>query len=253
MPHIDELLALEADRREAERSVISALTLLLRTEDGEVTTDLIRPAVPTLDIHLLGRLVALRLSGRQFSSGVEVIEIRSTRVQPSRAQEELFGARGRDLQAGARAIAAIRARFGDTVGDRGTARRLLAPRTYLHVCAAGKACLSVLRSAVPVQPTAVRRILHVPQQARQVPDRAREGSSCRVPGGIPGMETHRFIATTCSGNPKAACSGSTWTGARAPPGSRASWTEACVHACSTCRSGARPTSLSSRVPATPRS
>jgi hypothetical protein len=113
MPHIDELLAIEAERAEAARSVISGLTLILRTEDGEVTTDLIRPAVPTLKTPLLSRLIALRLSARQFSSGVEDIEIRFARTQPSRAQEELFVSRGRDQKAGERAIAAIRARFGD--------------------------------------------------------------------------------------------------------------------------------------------
>ena len=84
MPHIDELLAIEAGRAEEERSVISGLTLILRTEDGEITTDDIRPAVPTLQTSLLRRLIHLRLSARQFTSGVEDIEIRSARTRPSR-------------------------------------------------------------------------------------------------------------------------------------------------------------------------
>jgi|GEM_PF-1728597 len=113
MPHIDELLAIEAGRVEKERAVISGLTLILRTEDGEVSTDLIRPAVPTLKTRLLRRLILLRLSARQFSSGVEDIELRSDRTIPSRGQEELFTVRARDLHAGALAFAAIRARFGN--------------------------------------------------------------------------------------------------------------------------------------------
>ena len=113
MPHIDELLAIEAARAEAETTVICRLTLLLRTEDGLATTDTIRPSVPTLRTNLLSRLIHLRLSARQFTAGVESIEIRSARTRPSRGQEELFTTRGRDLQAGARAFAAIRARFGD--------------------------------------------------------------------------------------------------------------------------------------------
>lgn len=113
LPHIDELLAVEARRAEAQRSVISGLALILRTEDGETTTDLIRPAVPTLETQVFRRLVELRLSGRQFSSGVEDLEIRCARSRPSRVQGELFTLRRRDLDAGARAFAAIRARFGN--------------------------------------------------------------------------------------------------------------------------------------------
>jgi protein ImuB len=113
MDQIDELLAIERARAEAAASVILSLTLTLRSEDGTTTTDVIRPAVPTLQTALLSRLIRLRLSSRQLSSGVEDIEIRSTRTQPSRRQEWLFAAKGRDLAAGARAFAALRARFGN--------------------------------------------------------------------------------------------------------------------------------------------
>ena len=167
VPHIDELLAVEARRAEAERSVISGLTLILRTEDGEVTTDLVRPAVPTLETRLLMRLIVLRLSAREFSSGVEDIQIRSARTHPSRAQEELFGTRGRDLQAGARAIAAIRARFGnDSVTHAQLSESWLPERSFrwvpleklAHPCA----------RATPGSPSAVRRILYEPRQTGQV-------------------------------------------------------------------------------------
>ncbi|MGO9413276.1 MAG: Y-family DNA polymerase [Spirochaetia bacterium] len=113
MLHVDEMLALEVKRAEAERQVISGLSLALRTEDGEVATHLIRPAVPTLQAPLLQRLILLRLSACRFASAVENIEIRSERAQPSRIQEELFAVRGRDLKAGARVFAALRARFGN--------------------------------------------------------------------------------------------------------------------------------------------
>src|SRR5208282_4168358 len=87
--------------------------LTLRTEEGVLTAEVIRPAAPTLRLPVLRRLVHLRLSALQFSSGVVDIEITSARSRPSRRQEELFGSRGRDLQAGARAFAALRARFGN--------------------------------------------------------------------------------------------------------------------------------------------
>ena len=113
LPHIEELVSQEAARVESERCVISGLRLTLRTEDGEVTTDVIRPAAPTLRTPLLLRLIRLRLEARRLTSGVEDIEIRADQTAPSRKQEELFTVRGRDLQAGARAFAAIRARFGN--------------------------------------------------------------------------------------------------------------------------------------------
>ena len=173
MPHIDELLTIEARRVEKERAVISGLTLILRTEDGEISTDLIRPAVPTLKTHLLRRLILLRLSARQFSSGVEGIELLSDRAVPSRGQEELFTVRTRDLQSGALAFAAIRARFGnDSVS--------CAQLADSHVPGSSFAWVPLQRPVLPAPcqetraaeyssaeyPSLVRRILFTPRQAR---------------------------------------------------------------------------------------
>ncbi len=180
MPHIDELLSLEVGRAERETSVISGLTLILRTEEGEISTDVIRPAVPTLRVPLLRRLIQLRLSARQFSSGVEEIEIRSNRTQPSRTQEELFTARGRDLQAGARAFAAIRARFGNGSVTRAELRDSYLPERSFTWVPLDRPVLPAPRREMPaagrptpVRPTAVRRILLKRTQARldsQIPD-----------------------------------------------------------------------------------
>jgi protein ImuB len=179
MPHIDELLALEAGRVEKERAVISGLTLMLRTEEGETSTDVIRPAVPTLKTHLLRRLILLRLSARQFSSGVQDIELRSDRTIPSRGQEELFTVRTRDLQAGALAFAAIRARFGnDSVS--------CAQLTDSHLPESSFRWVPLQRPVLPApaqetpaaeDPTAVRRIFFAPRQTR----RSREPSETAEP------------------------------------------------------------------------
>ena len=168
MPHIDELLAIEAGRVEAERSVISGLTLILRTEEGEVTTDHIRPAVPTLQRSLLQRLIRLRLSARQFSSGVQDIEIRSARTRPSRAQGELFTVRGRDLPAGARAFSAIRARFGNEAVTRARmADSHLPERSFTWEPLEGPALPAPRRETVRSErPLAVRRVLFTPAQTR---------------------------------------------------------------------------------------
>ncbi len=133
MPHINELLAVEVERAEAQKSVISGLTLNLRAEDGEVATDLIRPAAPTLATALLSRLIALRLSARQFSSGVEDIEIRAARTTPSRAQVELFDVTG-PRPAGRRPCHRRHPReIRQRLGDLRTAQRLLAPRAGLQM------------------------------------------------------------------------------------------------------------------------
>jgi protein ImuB len=166
MPHIDELLAAEARRTEAERSVISELTLILRTEGGEISTDVIRPAVPTLRTPILRRLIQLRLSPRQFSSGVEDIEIRCARTQPSRVQEELFAVKGRDLQAGARAFAAIRARFGnDSVACARASDSHLPERSFRWV-PLKRPMVPAPRPGASELVAAVRRILFEPAEAR---------------------------------------------------------------------------------------
>ena len=165
MQHVDELLAIEVRDAEAQKSVISVLTLVLRTEEGEVTTDVIRPASPTLKTPLLRRLVQLRLSARQLSSGVADIEIQSERTRPSQRQEELFVAKGRDLQAGGRAFAAIRARFGN---ESVTCARIrdshLPERSFTWVPLARPVLPAHPEAGSPEHPTAVRRISFRPER-----------------------------------------------------------------------------------------
>jgi protein ImuB len=175
LPHIDELLAIEAVRAEAERTVISGLTLILRTEGGDVTTDVIRPAVPTLRTPLLRRLIQLRLSTRRFSSGVEDIELRSARTRPSRGQEELFTVRSRDLQAGARVFAAIRARFGnESVTCAHLCDSHLPERSFRWAPLKRPSLPAPRRETVEAErPAAVRRILFAPMPLPPVPREAR--------------------------------------------------------------------------------
>jgi protein ImuB len=165
-PHVEELLEVEAGRVEDDKCVISALILTLRTEEGGITTEVIRPAAPTLRLPVLRRLVHLRLSALQFSSGVVDIEITSTRSRPSRRQEELFISRGRDLQAGARAFAAIRARFGNESVTCAQLRDSYVPERSFSWAELTKPVLPAAggRQALAGSPTAVRRILFAPAQ-----------------------------------------------------------------------------------------
>ncbi len=166
LPHIEELLQEEAARVEAERCVIAGLVLTLHTEDGEAGSDLIRPAVPTSNTAMLMRLIQLRLADRHFRAGVERIEIRCVRARPSRKQEELFGTRGRDLAAGARAFAVIRARFGEHAVSVARPVSSHLPEQSFQWAALDR---PVLPSALPASPAgncpaAVRRIFTAPSQ-----------------------------------------------------------------------------------------
>jgi protein ImuB len=170
--HIGELLEAEAARVRQDKAVISALTLTLRTEDGEESSDLIRPAAPTLKTEVLLRLVQLRLSERRLASGVQDIEIRCARTHPSGKQEELFCSISRDLQAGARAFAAIRARFGNgAVAGARLDDSHLPERSFRWAPLLKPVLPSPRPQPGPEPPTAVRRILFSPRTARlHIPD-----------------------------------------------------------------------------------
>jgi len=213
MPHIDELLAIEAGRVQKEMAVISGLTLILRTEDGEISTDLIRPAVPTLKVNLLRRLILLRLSGRQFSSGVEDIELRSDRTIPSRGQEELFTVRARDLQAGALAFAAIRARFGNDSVSSAQLMDSHLPESSFRWVPLPRPVLPAPRQETPPAvypageyPAAVRRILFAPVQTAGFQEPCHTADPFVVSGSWWGAEEndapflrHYYFSSTPSG------------------------------------------------------
>jgi hypothetical protein len=164
IPHVEELLVREAKRAEAEQMVIHGITLILHMEDGELATDVIRPATPTLAVPLLRRLILLRLSARQFSSGVERIAIYSEKVQPSRSQKELFATRGRDLMAGAQVFAEVRARFGNESVTYACLGDSYLPEKSFRLISQKQPVLPARQRAATKQPMAVRRILLKPKQ-----------------------------------------------------------------------------------------
>ncbi|HTP59024.1 MAG TPA: hypothetical protein VMM82_08910 [Spirochaetia bacterium] len=193
MEQIDQLLAVERARAEAAASVISSLTLTLRSEDGNVTTDIIRPSAPTLHTPLLSRLIHLRLCSRQLSSGVEDLQVRTTRTQPSREQQWLFASRGRDLAAGSRAFASLRARFGnECVVCARLCDSHLPERSFTWVSMERPVLPSVRQDSQPKDSTVlVRRILVEPRLDSLLregggPGEAPSGAPGGAPNGGPG-------------------------------------------------------------------
>ena len=112
---LDPLLGVMASRQEA----LAGLELRLRL-DAPATAprvervERIRPAAPTLDVRQVLNLVRLRVEGLTLSAGVIEIGLAVTPARATREQLRLFqeGTR-RDLRAADRAVARVRAEFGD--------------------------------------------------------------------------------------------------------------------------------------------
>ena len=107
---LNRVLAMIAARSE----MLGALTLHLRLDRATAKSEQIRPAAPTLDaVQLLG-LVRLRLEALALDSGVVELRVTARAVRTAAAQQGLFVERPpRDPAAANRALARVRAEFGD--------------------------------------------------------------------------------------------------------------------------------------------
>ncbi|MYN65447.1 MAG: DNA polymerase Y family protein [Acidobacteria bacterium] len=109
---LNRLLALLAARHE----MLGALTLHLRLDRAGTRSEQIRPAAPTLDAAQLLGLTRLRLEALALDSGVVELRVTARAVRTAAAQQGLFVERPpRDLAAANRALARVRAEFGDGV------------------------------------------------------------------------------------------------------------------------------------------
>ncbi|MFO8071209.1 MAG: DNA polymerase Y family protein [Polyangia bacterium] len=103
------LLARAAERGEA----LAELEIALALERGEDLLEGVEPAEPTLDERLLLELVRLRLGALRPGSGVSEMRLTARTVAAEAGQLELFAAaNSRDLAAGERALARVRAELG---------------------------------------------------------------------------------------------------------------------------------------------
>jgi protein ImuB len=93
---------------------LAALWLSFLVDRSGWLKEQIRPAVPTLDSNQILDLVRLRLESMQFSAGVAEIALEAEACAATAEQLRLFseGPR-RDLDAANRALARLRAEFGD--------------------------------------------------------------------------------------------------------------------------------------------
>ncbi len=104
------LLATLAQRHQA----LLALEIALLLHHGPWLRESLRPAVPTLDAAQILDLVRLRLESLQLPAGVSEIELSAEACAATREQLRLFAEQpARDLDAANRALARLRAEFGE--------------------------------------------------------------------------------------------------------------------------------------------
>ena len=93
---------------------MQCLTLHLLLDDRSERTETLQPAHPTLDDSQILNLLQLRMEATQLTAGVIEIRMELQSVSPDFQQRELFqGESTRDYEAANRALARLRAQFGD--------------------------------------------------------------------------------------------------------------------------------------------
>jgi protein ImuB len=110
--------------RLAERGqAMSALRLCLELDHAEPHDERIEPAAPTLDVPMIVELVRLRLESVRLPAAVETVKVELEGVRATACQLTLFRTQSRrDLDAGSRALARVRAAFGPAAVTRASIR-----------------------------------------------------------------------------------------------------------------------------------
>jgi protein ImuB len=169
-PMTDRLLARLAERRQALAALVLRLRLDLPGGRAEDRTEEIRPAAPTLDA---AQLLRLRLESVRLGAGASEVEVAARAVPAGEDQLRLFAETPRrDLAAADRALARLRAEFGEDAVVRARLREA-------HLPEASFAWERLDRAAPPrprtvAEPTLVRRLLArpeaLPPRPRHEPD-----------------------------------------------------------------------------------
>ena len=137
------------------------LFLTLHFEDAPSTTERLRPAEPTMEITQLLNLIHLRLEAITFPAGVTELSIEVVGVPASREQLRLYANRPRrDLAAAARALARIRAEFGESAVVRPVLKDGHLPEATFAWEPLEK--LTRVDVAAPYSPMLIRRVLETP-------------------------------------------------------------------------------------------
>ena len=100
----------------AHHQRLAELTLRLQLDHSAQQIERIRPATPTVDRVQVMKLIRLRLESLSLKSGVTDLRLTARVTQTENLQQELFIERPRrDFMAANRALACVRAEFGEAV------------------------------------------------------------------------------------------------------------------------------------------
>jgi len=172
-PMTDRLLARLAERREA----LAALEVRLRLDRAggapEDRREEVRPAAPTLDPVQILDLLRLRLESVRLGAGAVEVEVAARAVAATPEQLRLFAETPRrDLAAADRALARLRAEFGEDAVVRARLRDAHLPEASFLWERLEHAALP--RPRTVAEPTLVRRLLArpeaLPPRPRHEPD-----------------------------------------------------------------------------------
>lgn len=176
-------------RLAARSQAVSALRLRLELDHRPAVELHIAPAQPTLDQVLLVELVRLRLESTSLPAAISGVHVELEGVRTNAAQLALFHTRSRrDLEAGNRALARVRAMLGDAA----VTRPVLRP-AHLPEARTGWEPISTLRfpgavtepdSAPPLQRRVLPKPVPLPPRPRHEPEAwlGRRGAVTRMHG-----------------------------------------------------------------------
>ncbi len=152
------MLAALATRGQA----LAVLEVRLRPEGHPWRVERLRPAAPTLDVVQILDLVRLRLETLTMPGGVVEVHLEAEGQPAPSAQLHLFAEhQQRDLAAGARALARLRARFGDGAVVRPVVRQGHLPEARVGWEPVDR--LQPPQPRPPREPVLVRRVWARPQ------------------------------------------------------------------------------------------
>ncbi|MFW5728101.1 MAG: Y-family DNA polymerase [Spirochaetota bacterium] len=111
---VEELLDAALTHLEGHAATVRRLLLALRFEDDNFLETEVRPARPTRERKTLVRLLSLRLEGLSISAGIAEVILEPDWMVLELEAGELFSAHpSRNLEAGNKALAALRAELGE--------------------------------------------------------------------------------------------------------------------------------------------
>jgi protein ImuB len=164
----------------ARGEAVQSLELSLHLERAPLHREHVEPASPTLDLMLLLELIRLRLGETSLQGAVEEVELRANTLRAHAEQEALPGHQARrDMSAAHRALARIRAAYGEQAVTKATVREAHLPEASFHWEPIQHARIGE-REGAPAVSSMIRRVYARPKPlSPRLPKQPEAGPSLR--------------------------------------------------------------------------